>query len=155
MGGTAQGGWWGVLGACGSPREVTRLFPMRKQSDRPSPAIDDVQGLFVFARVVELRSFSAAARALGITTSAVSKRIARLEARVGVRLLARSTRRVSPSEAGIALYGRCTRILREVEDAELAVSAARPSGKPRGLLRVTAPVTFGETHVAPLVGELM
>lgn len=127
---------------------------MRKQSKRGgSGAPPDLQGLAVFARVVEARSFSGAARALGTTTSAVSKRVARLEERLGVRLFARTTRRVELTEAGSTLYGHATRVLRELEDAEAAVAALE--GAPRGTLRVSAPVILGERHLAPLVPGLL
>lgn len=140
---------------------------MRKQSrpaaaaPRPRPArppagaapLADLGALLVFARVVQRRSFTQAARDLETTTSAVSKRIARLEQQVRARLLTRTTRHVVPTEAGLALYQSCLRILREVEDAELLVAGM--SGAPRGLLRVSAPVHFGEQHVAPLLARLV
>jgi DNA-binding transcriptional LysR family regulator len=109
--------------------------------------------MVVFARVVQQRSFSSAARDLGSSTSAVSKRIARLEERTGARLLARTTRHVTPTEAGLLLYERCLRILREVEDAELMVEGLARA--PRGLLRVSAPVYFGHVYVAPLLAALV
>lgn len=107
--------------------------------------------MVIFARVVETRSFTAAARALGTTTSAVSKRIARLEERLGARLVERTTRRVSPTDAGVAFYERCARILAEIDDAEIAV--AQLGAEPRGTLRVSVPVIFGELYIAPLVAE--
>jgi DNA-binding transcriptional LysR family regulator len=132
------------------------LFPLRKQSSASGlsdHAFDDVQSMVVFARVLQERSFTRAARQLGTSTSAVSKRIARLEQRAGARLLARTTRHVVPTETGLALYERCLRILREVEEAELLVAGL--SDSPRGLLRISAPVYFGELYVAPLIGELL
>ena len=114
---------------------------------------DDVSALLVFARVIQRRSFTQAARELDTSTSAVSKRIANLERRVGAQLLTRTTRAVTPTEAGLAVYQHCLRILREVEDAELAVAGF--SGVPRGLLKVSAPVYFGELHVAPLLAEFV
>ena len=107
--------------------------------------------MVIFARVVETRSFTAAARSLDTTTSAVSKRIARLEERLGARLVERTTRRVSPTDAGVAFYERCARILADIDDAEVAV--ARFGREPRGTLRVSMPVIFGELHMAPLVPE--
>ena len=115
-------------------------------------ALDDVAALVIFARVVQQRSFTRAAKQLDTSTSAVSKRIARLEARLGTSLLTRTTRHVSPTEAGLALYEHCLCILHEVEDAESIV--ADLNATPRGLLRVSAPVYFGERHVAPLLAEL-
>lgn len=107
--------------------------------------------MVIFTRVVETRSFTAAARGLDTTTSAVSKRIARLEERLGVRLVERTTRRVSPTDAGVAFYERCARILAEIDDAEVAV--ARFGREPRGTLRVSVPVIFGELHIAPLIPD--
>ncbi len=116
---------------------------MRKQS----ASLDDLGHMAVFVRVVEGRSFSAAARALGTTTSAVSKRVARLEERLGVRLLTRSTRKLALTEAGAALFERAARILRDIESAEVEVS--RHTGAPRGTLRVSAPTSFTESRVVP------
>jgi DNA-binding transcriptional LysR family regulator len=107
--------------------------------------------MVIFARVVETRSFTAAARALATTTSAVSKRIAKLEDRLGARLVERTTRRVSPTDAGVAFYERCARILAEIDDAEIAV--ARFGSEPRGTLKASVPVIFGELHIAPLLPE--
>jgi DNA-binding transcriptional LysR family regulator len=121
---------------------------MRKQS-----AIADLGDLALFVRVVELRSFSAVARATLTTTSAVSKRVAHLEERLGVRLLARTTRKVVPTEAGAAFYVRAASILAAVDEAEHEIGGLR--GTPRGTLRVSAPVVFGERHLAPLVGEFL
>src|SRR5437899_567093 len=119
---------------------------MRKQSGRAGAATGDLLDIALFARVVEGRSFSAAARGLGTTTSAVSKRIARLEERLGARLLERTTRRVAPTDAGAAFYARAARILADVDEAEHAVASL--GGAPRGTLRVSAPVIFGERHLA-------
>jgi DNA-binding transcriptional LysR family regulator len=116
-------------------------------------AFDDVAAMVTFARVVQERSFTRAARKLGTSTSAVSKRVARLEERTRARLLARSTRHVAPTEAGLELYERCLRILREVEEADLFVEGL--SQAPRGLVRVSAPVYFGEMYVAPAFGALL
>src|SRR5262245_6586535 len=121
---------------------------MRKQS----PKLEDLGLVLVFVRVVDHRSFSAAARALGTTTSAVSKRVARLEDRLGTRLLSRTSRHVTLTEAGAALYERGQRVLAELESAEIEVS--RHSREPRGLLRVNGPVVFGERAIAPVLPEL-
>ena len=96
---------------------------------------------------------TAAARELGTSTSAISKTVARLEQQLGTRLLARSTRHVGPTEAGKLFYERSIRVLQEVENAELELDAY--SGEARGLLKLSAPVVFGELHVAPLVAELL
>ncbi len=103
----------------------------------------------VFVRVVERRSFSGAARALGMTPSAVSKLIGRLEERLGARLLNRTTRTVTPTEAGQAYYQRCVPILAEIEEAEQAV--AELQSEPRGLLKVNATNAFAQYQIAPLI----
>lgn len=117
---------------------------MRQQS-----GLGDLQDVALFVRVVEGRSFSAAARALKTTTSAVSKRVARLEERLGARLLERTTRSVMPTEAGAAFYARAARILADVDEAENEIASL--GGRPRGTLRVSAPVIFGERHLAPVL----
>lgn len=106
-------------------------------------------GLEVFDRVVQLGSFSAAARALGLTPSAVSKQIGRLEDRLGVRLFARTTRHLKPTEVGRALAERAGRILADLAEAEQAVSDLR--AVPRGLLRVSLPIAYGRLKIVPLI----
>ncbi|WP_455384021.1 LysR family transcriptional regulator [Acidihalobacter prosperus] len=106
-----------------------------------------------FARVVETGSFTAAARDLGVSTPVLSKRVAELERGLGARLLHRTTRRLSLTEAGSAFYEHCARVVEEAGKAEEAVT--RLSEAPRGLLRVTAPVAFGSSHVAPAVPEFL
>ncbi len=108
---------------------------------------DPLEGYATFAAVVDCGGFSAAALRLKVTKSAVSKQVSRLEERLGARLLNRTTRRLSLTEAGQAFHQHCLRILAEAEDAELAVSQLHAS--PRGLLRVSAPMSFGVTHLAP------
>ncbi len=115
--------------------------------------MDTLKGMAVFARVVEKGSFSAAARDLRLAKSTVSKQVAALEQRLGARLLNRTTRRLSPTEVGLAYYERCTRIIAEVEEAELAVS--RLQLEPRGTLRLNAPMSFGNLHVAPVIADFM
>jgi DNA-binding transcriptional LysR family regulator len=115
--------------------------------------LDGLQSMTVFVQVVEARSFTAAARALDTTTSAVSKRVARLEERLGVRLLERTTRALAPTEAGLAFYERCAHILHDVEDAELAVTQL--GSTPRGTLRVSALGDLGDSHLGSLLPELL
>lgn len=104
-------------------------------------------------RVVETGSFSAAARDLRVGQPAVSKVIASLEARLGVRLLVRSTRRLRPTEAGQAFHERARRVLDEADEAE---TAARGLGIGlEGRLRVCVPVTFARLHVAPRLGSFL
>src|SRR3546814_20706756 len=95
----------------------------------------------VFARVVEAKSFSAAAAELGQSKSAVSKQVSRLEDRLGARLLNRTTRRLSLTEVGAAFYDRCRRIVAAAGEAELAVTPL--SQTPRGVPAIPAPMTLG------------
>ncbi|HEX6958267.1 MAG TPA: LysR family transcriptional regulator [Ferrovibrio sp.] len=109
--------------------------------------------LAVFARVVENNSFSAAAAALKLSKSAVSKQVARLEARLGAQLLQRTTRKLALTETGRIVYGHAQRLLAEAEAAETAVQALYST--PRGRLRVNMPVNFGQMHVAPLLPDFL
>jgi len=102
----------------------------------------------VFTRVVEQGGFSAAARLSDMTPSAVSKLIARLERRLGVRLLQRSTRKLQLTPEGTAFYQRAIRILEEIEEAEREAAAG---AAPRGRLRVNASVHFGMVYLLPLM----
>ncbi len=102
----------------------------------------------VFTRVVEQGGFSAAARASNLTPSAVSKLVARLERRLGVRLLVRTTRKLQLTPEGAAFYERCARILDEIATAEQEAAAG---AAPRGRLRVNASVHFAMAHLLPLV----
>lgn len=109
--------------------------------------MDRHQAMETFIRVVETGSFSAAARMLRVGQPAVSKAVAGLEERLGVRLLVRTTRRMHPTDAGYAFYERAVRALVETEEAE---AAARGLGRSlEGRLRVCAPVTFARLHIAP------
>ena len=111
--------------------------------------MDPLDGIAAFVRVVDSGSFSAAARRLGISKSAVSAQVQRLEERLDIRLLHRTTRRLSLTEAGAAYYRHCARILSEAEAAEKAAGALQR--EPRGTLRISAPDSFGWRHVAPAV----
>lgn len=115
--------------------------------------MDQLTGMAVFAKVVETGTFSAAARELGLSKGAVSKQVARLEDRLGARLLNRTTRRSSLTEVGSAFYERCRRIVAEAEEAELAVT--RLHAEPRGTLRVNLPMSFGLLHVADALPDFM
>jgi DNA-binding transcriptional LysR family regulator len=112
--------------------------------------MDRFLAMQVFTRVVEQGSFARAAERLGISTSACSRHVAELEAHLDVRLLNRTTRRLSLTESGQAFYERCVQVLADLEEAEqaAAVSAARP----RGTLKVTCGISFGVGHVARLIG---
>lgn len=104
--------------------------------------------LEVFIRVIELGGFSAAARACGMTPSAVSKLVARLEQRLGSRLVNRSTRQLQLTPEGCAFYERGVRVLADLDEAERGASA---HSAPRGRLRVNANVPFGHHFLLPLV----
>ncbi len=115
--------------------------------------MDRLREMEMFVRIVEAGSFSAAARDLNMGQPAVSKTIAGLEDRLGVRLLVRSTRRLSPTEAGLAFYERALRAIAEANEAEAAAQGA--GGGLEGRLRICAPVTFARLHVVPKVGEFL
>lgn len=103
----------------------------------------------VFVRVVERNGFSPAAEALGLTPSAVSKIVSRLESRLGVRLLNRTTRRIAPTAEGEAYLAAARRILRDIDEIETTVSAAR--AVPRGLLTVNTGAAFAMHQLLPAV----
>jgi len=103
----------------------------------------------VFAKVVASGSLSAAARDLGLSTAVVSRRLAALESRLGVRLVNRTTRRLALTDEGAAYHEACARILAEIEDADAAATARRV--EPQGVLKVALPASFGHKHIAPLV----
>lgn len=113
----------------------------------------DLNALAVFAKVVEAKGFSAAARQLGLSKSAVSKSVSHLEDHVGARLLQRTTRSLALTDAGAALFERCTRIVAEVEEAERTVNQLQTL--PKGTLRVSAPLAFGVRHLGPMLAEFM
>jgi DNA-binding transcriptional LysR family regulator len=111
----------------------------------------DLNEIVVFTRVVQAGSFTAASARLGMPKSTVSRRIAELEERVGARLLQRTTRKLSLTDVGRIYYEHCARIVAELEEAQLAVT--RLQATPRGLLRVTAPLTFA--ILGPIVAEFL
>jgi DNA-binding transcriptional LysR family regulator len=115
--------------------------------------MDKLEAMQAFARVVTLGSYAEAGRALGLTRSAVSKAVMELEQVLGARLLDRTTRRVSPTEAGRAYYERCVDILASIEETELQVS--RLHDEPKGVLRINAPMSFGTRYLGTLVAEFM
>ena len=115
--------------------------------------MDNLSGMAVFAKVVEAKSFTAAAAQLGMSKSAVSKQVSRLEDRLGARLLNRTTRRLSLTETGAAFYERCARVVAEAEEAELAVT--RLQSVPRGTLKLNAPMSFGVLHIARAIPDFL
>ena len=114
---------------------------------------DRYTAMQTYVRAVEGGSLSAAARELGRSLAAVSRTISELESRLGVRLLHRSTRRLTPTEAGLAYHDAARRILAEIDEAETGIGAGRTA--PRGLLTITAPLMFGRLHVAPLLNAYL
>ncbi|WP_375595794.1 LysR family transcriptional regulator [Algihabitans albus] len=116
-------------------------------------ALDRITDIIAFVRVADARSFTVAAEQLGLSRSAVGKCVTRLEDQLGVRLLHRTTRSVTPTDEGEAFYERCIRILADLEDAELAMASR--SERPRGRLRLDLPVSFGRLHVLPLLHRFM
>lgn len=115
--------------------------------------MQDLNDMLLFARVVEARGFSEAARRMRSSKSRVSKAVARLEQSLGARLLNRSTRGLSTTEIGAAFYEHCARIAEEA--AQAAELASRLQSEPRGTLRISAPVAFGRLHVAPALAEYL
>jgi DNA-binding transcriptional LysR family regulator len=113
--------------------------------------MDRFHALTAFARVVETGSFVRAAERLGVSVSSVSRLVADLEAHLDARLLNRTTRRLSLTESGQAFFERCVQLLADLEEAEVAVTAA--SIVPRGTLRLTCSATFGARHLAPAIAE--
>lgn len=104
-----------------------------------------------FSLLVRLGSFSAAAREMALSTAAVSKRLAQMEARLGVQLLHRTTRRFTLTPEGELYLGHARRILADIDDMEQLVSGA--TATPKGLLRVNATLGFGRSHIAPLISH--
>uniref|UniRef100_C5CZW5 Transcriptional regulator, LysR family n=1 Tax=Variovorax paradoxus (strain S110) TaxID=543728 RepID=C5CZW5_VARPS len=114
--------------------------------------LDQAPGLVAFASAVEAGSFSAAARTLGTSPSAVSKSVARLEQRFGVRLFQRSTRVLSLTQEGAAYYERIAPLLRALDQAG---DAMRPAGIAQGVLRITAPGDLGRILLEPVIGRFL
>jgi DNA-binding transcriptional LysR family regulator len=111
--------------------------------------IDDIRS---FVAVVDAGGFGRAARSLGLSKSIVSRRIAKLEADLGTRLLSRTTRGVAATEAGLEFKGRGERILSDLAEAREAV--AQQAGGVAGRLRLSMPLSFGFRHLAPVLAEL-
>ncbi len=116
-------------------------------------ALADLNDLYFFAAVVEHGGFSAASRALGIPKSRLSKRVAQLEARLGVRLLQRTTRRFAVTEVGERFVAHCRAVLEEAQAAQDAVDQLRT--EPRGVVRMSCPVSLAQTVIAQLLPDFL
>jgi len=115
--------------------------------------MDKLRAMETFVRIVDGGSLTAAADALSTSLPSVVRTLAALESELDVRLLNRTTRRLSLTDEGREYLERCKRVLAEIDEAEAALSARRAA--PKGRLRITAPVMFGRLHVAPLVTEFI
>lgn len=107
----------------------------------------------VFMRIVDRQGFSAAGRELRMTTAVVSSRIAKLEERLGVRLLNRTTRMAVPTEEGRVYYVHCEKVMAEVHEFEQQL--AEMKRRPAGALRISVPIALGRQHIAPLISQFM
>ena len=115
--------------------------------------MDRFAAMRVFIQVVDLGSFAKAADRLGLSTSAASRQVADLEAHLQTRLLNRTTRRVSLTESGRGFYERAVQVLADLDEAEQ--EASRAAVLPRGTIRLTAAVTFGVRHLAPVIAAFL
>jgi len=111
------------------------------------------EGISEFVCVAEYESFTRAAKALGISTAQVSRQISALEERLNIKLLYRTTRKVSLTEEGRVFYQHCRSVLDGLDAAEQAVSNLQ--SKPQGRIKLTAPVTYGEQQLLPLINDFM
>ena len=115
--------------------------------------MDRLTEMEAFAAVVDQGGFTDAAKKLGISKSAVSKHVSSLEARLGARLLNRTTRRVSPTEIGLAYYDRARRVLNDAGEADSLITSMQSS--PSGLLRISVATDFGVSHLSPILGQFL
>jgi DNA-binding transcriptional LysR family regulator len=113
--------------------------------------LPDLEGLVMFAKVAEERSFAAAARAMGVSVATVSRAVTRLEERLGGRLFNRTSRRLALTDYGYTLAERASKIFADAVEAE--DFAREASSRPRGLVKLTAPLSFGTRWVAPMLPE--
>jgi DNA-binding transcriptional LysR family regulator len=115
--------------------------------------MDRIESMRAFTKVVETSGFAAAARKLGRSRSVVNKSVINLENALGTQLLRRSTRKVTPTETGLAFYDRCVQILSELDEAISAITDLQEH--PRGNLRINAPMSFGTLHLSGVIAEFM
>lgn len=122
-------------------------------SNKIQASLDNLFDIQVFVRVADTRSFTLAAEKLAISRSAAGKCLNRLEQRLAIRLLHRTTRSVTMTEEGAIFYEHALRILAEVDDAETAMDQQNQT--PRGRLRLDLPVTFGRLHILPILRDFL
>ena len=115
--------------------------------------MDKLTAMRAFVEICDRGSLTSAAEVLGKSQPTMVRTLANLEADLGVRLLRRTTRRLALTDEGRGYLERCRRILADIEDAERGVAGADAS--PRGALRITAPITFGQLHVAPVAVDFL
>ena len=115
--------------------------------------MDRISEMATFVAIIEEGSLAAAARRIGRSPPAVTRILAALEQRLGIRLIQRTTRRLSATDAGQRFFVSCQRLLAQLDDIEQAAAGA--GATPRGRLRITAPSLFGRLHVAPVVGAFL
>ncbi len=115
--------------------------------------MDKFDSMRAFTKVVEANGFAAAARLMGLSRSVVNKSVINLENELGTRLLNRSTRKVTPTETGLAFYDRAVEILGGLDEAIASITELQD--RPIGNLRVNAPMSFGTLHLSPVVAEFM
>ncbi|MEQ3625741.1 MAG: LysR family transcriptional regulator [Celeribacter sp.] len=115
--------------------------------------MDRLTEMEAFATVVDQGGFTDAAKKMGISKSAVSKHVSSLEARLGARLLNRTTRRISPTEIGLVYYDRARRVLNDAGEADAIVTSMQSA--PSGLLRISVATDFGVNHLSPVLGDFL
>ena len=144
-----------VCGAVWAPREqcgiAFNIVILKKNF--PQSFMSGFSQFIAFASAARHGSFARAGRELGVTASTIAKRIARLEEQLGVKVFHRTTRQVTLTSDGEALFARCEKILADID--ELEQLAAGASGEPRGELRINVPITYGKRVVMPVVAQLL
>lgn len=132
---------------------INRPSPTQSVSQTEPIEMNKLEAMNAFVKVVSSGSYAEAGRIMGLGRSAVSKAVMELEQLLGARLLDRTTRRVNPTEAGLAYYERCVDILARVEETEMQVS--RLHDEPKGILKINAPTSFGTMYLGPLIAEFL
>ena len=111
------------------------------------------EGVLEFVAVVDTQSFTKAAKKLKTSVAQISRRVSAMEERLAVKLLIRTTRKISVTEAGQTYYDHCRNLVEGLEAAELAVTQMQST--PKGLIKVTAPVAYGESYIVPLLHDFL